>query len=102
MDADDIEMLKAAAARGELADLNRKHFSMTGRLSVKRADMVMLIRACGGVYDEHPVWGTEFLIVGDTSIHGRTQKMREAEQRGARIIHENDFVKMILPALAES
>ena len=102
MDADDLKLLKDAAARGELADLRRKRISMTGRLSVKRNDMVTLIAACNGVYDEHPTWGTHYLIVGDTSIHGRTQKMREAEQRGARIIHENDFVKMILPALADS
>lgn len=97
---DDVEALKAAASAGLLKRLPPVHrrISLTGKLSMKRADMVQLIRAVGGVYDEHPTLGTRYLIVGDTSVHGRTQKMREAEARGTRIISETDFVRMIAPS----
>ena len=98
---DDLELLMQAAKAGLLKTLppgRSRHISMTGKLSMKRADMVQLIRAVGGIWDEHPTWGTGYLIVGDTSVHGRTQKMREAEQRGTTIIHEDDFVRMITPS----
>lgn len=93
---EDFELLQRAAEAGLLKKLHAG-VSMTGRLSMPRAEFVKLIRAVGGTWDEHPTWGTAYLIVGDTSIHGRTQKMREAEARGTKIISEEDFVEMIKP-----
>jgi NAD-dependent DNA ligase len=99
MSPEEFEELKAAADAGILRKLDRgrRRISLTGKLSMKRDDFKMLIRAVDGVWDEHPSWGTDYLIVGDTSIHGRTRKMMEAEQRGAKIISETDFIRMITP-----
>lgn len=96
---EDFELLQCAAEAGLLKKLDARDrsISMTGRLSMPRAEFVKLIRAVGGTWDEHPTWGTAYLIVGDTSIHGRTQKMREAEARGTKIISEEDFIEMIKP-----
>jgi NAD-dependent DNA ligase len=95
----DFQALREAASLGLLKSLppGRRTVSLTGRLSMKRDDFVKLIRAVGGSYHEHPGGGTFFLIVGDTSIHGRTQKMREAEARGTKIISETQFIEMITP-----
>lgn len=94
---EDITLLMEAAQAGLLKKLTpaRNRISLTGKLSMKRADMVKLIRAVGGFYDEHPTVWTNYLIVGDTSVHGYTHKMAEAEDRGTTIISESDFVKMI-------
>jgi len=104
MSPEDLDLLKRAANEGLLRKLRkpshpgiRARVSMTGKLSMKRADFVELIKACEGIWDEHPTYGTDFLIVGDTSIHGRTAKMREAESRGVQIISENRFIELITP-----
>lgn len=97
MNDDEAALLAAAAEAGLLKKQHGKRFSLTGKLSMKREDMVKLIQACGGIYDVHPVYGTTYLIAGDTSIHGTTAKMREARARGTMIISENEWVDMIRP-----
>lgn len=97
-----MNQLKEAAELGLLRKQrkpsgNRMRFSLTGKLSMKRADIVTLIRAVEGIWDEHPHSYTDYIIVGNTGQHGRTQKLREAEARGTRIISEDDFVAMLMP-----
>jgi NAD-dependent DNA ligase len=96
---EDFSLLIQAADAGLLKKLGpgKRRVSMTGRLSMRREDFVKLIQSVGGSWDEHPTWGTSFLIVGDTSIHGYTRKMAEAEDRGTTIITENEFIRMITP-----
>jgi NAD-dependent DNA ligase len=98
MKTDEVQLLRQAGEAGLLKMQRYKRFSLTGKLSMLRRDMISLIQAVGASYDEHPRWGTDYLIVGDTSVHGRTQKMREAESRGTKIISESDFVRMISPS----
>lgn len=95
---EEFELLRQAAELGLLRSLNGAHFSLTGKLSMTRDDIVKLIRACNGVFDEHPRHGTRYLIVGNTMQHGFTAKMRDAEARGTKVIYEDDFVRMIQPS----
>lgn len=99
---DQMEQLRQAAELGLLKEQvtgggRRLRFSMTGKMSMKRADVIALIKAVKGIWDDHPAWGTDYLIVGDTGRFGVTAKMREAQQRGTRIISEDDFVAMLMP-----
>ena len=99
IDQEQFKVLQQAAEAGLLRKLapGKRTISMSGRLSMKRADFVKLVTAVGGVWHEHPQPGTSFLIVGDTSIHGYTAKMREAERWGAKVITESEFIQMIKP-----
>lgn len=97
LSADDVKVLRDAAERGLLTDTFRgRGIAITGTCSMKRDDIVKLIMAVGGRFDERVRWqSTRYLIVGDTGRHGFTNKQREAANRGVRVITETDFVDML-------
>lgn len=95
----DIEAIRQGVELGLLdtsRTLNRR-FVLTGSMSMKRDHMKQIIRAVGGVVEDGIRWNTDFLIVGDTGIHGRTNKIREAEARDITVMTETEFTDMIKP-----
>jgi NAD-dependent DNA ligase len=93
------EALSAAAAAGVLpANLRGKTYVMTGKMSMKRDDLRLVIRAAGGrTEDRIRVYGlSTILVVGDTGRHGETSKIRDARNRGCQVISEDELVKAIL------
>lgn len=87
-------VLNAATSRAG-RELEDRHVAITGALTLSRADMVALIEACGAKWDKSVRATTEILVVGDTGEHGRTAKIRAAEERGIRIISESQLVSML-------
>lgn len=93
---EDLEGIRQAAQAGLVGGkIKSRPVCFTGTMSMRREDMQALARACGAyVEDNTRRWNRGILVVGDTGIHGRTSKIREAEQRGWDIVSEEDFVKM--------
>jgi len=95
--AEQVEGLKKAATKGLLGNYLRNHsVSFTGTLSMRREDLVELLRAVGGRWDERVNYYTNFLVVGDTGRFGETKKIHDARMRGTTIVTEEEFVAMLL------
>ncbi len=83
--------------------LRGRSFSITGHLGRPRSEIVQIIEMGGGRFDKTPSWGTQFLITnqdwneGSTVGKGTSIKLRQAQERGTRIITEAEFYKMIFP-----
>jgi NAD-dependent DNA ligase len=93
---EDIEGIRKAAAEGLVgAGIKRRHIVFTGKMSMRREDMQALARACGAyVEDSVRSYRNGILVTGDTGIHGKTSKMRTAENQGWTIVSEEQFVEM--------
>lgn len=70
-------------------------FSITGRISVKRSNIICLIEHLGGKYHKAPCKDTTYLIIGETG--GRiTGKMAAARKNNScAIIDVDDFARLI-------
>jgi NAD-dependent DNA ligase len=93
--AQDVAGIKKAAEAGLVGKRIKAHrLVFTGKMSMRRQDMETLARACGAyVLDDVKTYRSGILVVGDTGIHGRTAKIRKAEQQGWEIITESEFVE---------
>lgn len=92
---EDLAGIKAAADKGLVGERIRyKHVVFTGKMSMRREDMQSLTRACGAYVSDRVTAGWRgILVTGDTGIHGRTSKIRNAEAWGWEVISEEEFVK---------
>lgn len=77
-----------------------RHVSLTGTHSMQRSDLKTLIRLIGAIYDERPVRGTHFLVVGDTGAHGMTKKIQDALALGIEVLEEHEFARRLSPPAA--
>lgn len=78
-----------------------KRFSITGHLGRPRPEIVAIIERAGGIFDEKPKWGTNFLITNadwtaKTVKPGKSLKFQEAQRNGVKIISEAEFYKMLV------
>jgi NAD-dependent DNA ligase len=93
---EDLKGIREAAQKGLVGSRIRgNRICFTGKMSMRREDMQKLTRACGAyVEDGIRMYGRGIiLVVGDTGIHGKTSKIRMAENLGWEIISEAEFVK---------
>lgn len=97
LNADELKLIKQAVELGVLdsSTIARREVAMTGRMSYTRESMQGLVRALGGYTTNRVTSQTEVLVVGDTGVHGETNKIQAARQRGVRIITEDEFTKLI-------
>lgn len=94
------DQLLAAASAGILPrGLRGRTFVLTGKMSMPRAALVLLIRACGGDTATSVTYTPDkYLVTGDTGTHGLTQKLMVARSHGVPIISEDELVRMITGA----
>lgn len=102
----DPDSLRLAAEWGLLKKLDSQAFSLTGTLSISRAEMVSLIAQLDGRVNTVVTKSTDFLIaaqqqIGQIEYGSRGAKYRAAMQLGITIISEEQFCDMILPTLDE-
>lgn len=92
----DVQGIREAAQQGLVGGkIKSRLVVFTGKMSMRREDMQALARACGAYVDmDVRQRRNGILVVGDTSIHGRTSKMRKAEALGWSIVSESEFVEM--------
>jgi NAD-dependent DNA ligase len=78
-----------------------KRFSITGHLGRPRPEIVAIIERAGGIFEEKPRWGTNFLITNadwtaKTVKPGKSHKFEEAQRNGVKIISEAQFYQMLV------
>lgn len=94
--AEDERMLNEAAREGLFSKtFTGKRVSLTGTMSMSRADIVRVIQAAGGRYEVKPVRGTNYLVVGDTKANGMTSKIRAALALDIEVLEEHEFAAML-------
>lgn len=71
--------------------LNNKTFACTGALSIPRKKVQEIVEQYGGIFYSIKK-GLDYLIVGDNAVPAKISK---AEKYGAKIIGEEDIMKMI-------
>lgn len=82
--------------------MTKPKFVITGKLkNHTRVDMINKIQKCGGECEPRITNGTNYLIVGDTGIHGITNKMRAARDNGVNVLSEDVFVNYTIKDLKE-
>jgi len=93
---DDRLMLNAAAREGLFSQaFQGKRVALSGTMSMSRKDIVSVIKAAGGRWDETTRSGTDYLVVGDTGAHGMTAKIDAAVKLGIEILEEHEFAAML-------
>lgn len=101
LDTEQIGLLRNARDENVFtAEFVGKRVSLTGTHSMQRSDLKTLLRLIGATYDERPVRGTHFLIVGDTGAHGMTKKIQDALALGIEVLEEHEFARRLSPPAA--
>lgn len=70
-------------------------FSITGKMPIKRTNLICLIEHLGGEYHISPRKGTTYLICGPTQSGVVSAKELKAEKRGVQVIDAYQFCQMI-------
>lgn len=70
-------------------------FSITGKMPIKRTNLICLIEHLGGEYHSSPRKGTTYLICGPTQSGVVSAKELKAEKRGVQVIDAYQFCQMI-------
>lgn len=97
--AEDVEALREALKAGVISSDRIRHrvFVITGTLSMRRADMELLIATAGGRVERKVTSWTSYLIVGGGAAADHdTVKIQDAEALGVKRITEEIFVQMLL------
>lgn len=82
--------------------LRGKQFCVTGHLSITRAKFIELVEHLGGEYTKTPNYGVMLVTNNDwtakTKFGDESIKLRKAEDRGCKIITEEQFYNMVTEA----
>lgn len=70
-------------------------FSITGKMPIKRTNLVCLIEHLGGEFHSTPRKGTTYLLCGPTQSGAVSAKELKAEKRGVQVIDAYQFCQMI-------
>lgn len=70
-------------------------FSITGKMPIKRTNLVCLIEHLGGEFHSTPRKGTTYLLCGPTQSGTVSSKELKAETRGVQVIDAYQFCQMI-------
>jgi DNA ligase (NAD+) len=73
--------------------LNGKSFCITGKTSLKRDDLKIMIEEAGGVFKSNVGKDTMFLVMADASSN--STKAVKARNQGTTVISEDDLLEMI-------
>lgn len=93
----DLMALKNAQGDGVFTeDFVGKRVCLTGTMSMDRRDIVHVLELLGATWDRDIRPGTHVLVVGDTGIHGITDKIEKANDLGIRVMHEEEFATRLL------
>jgi len=99
LSGEELSQLRTAAEWGLLRSLSGHTVCLTGRMSMERAQVATLIQAAGGAWAATMSAAVTMLVVADDGTW--TNKMRDAESRGVRVVRESDFAAGLLPTPAE-
>lgn len=91
----ELETLRAAGEWGMLTDLAGWKVLMTGKMSLPRHQLAVLVEAAGGTFTNTMSSGVR-LLVAPKEDHFST-KVQKAEQQGVRIMTEEEFIGALLP-----
>lgn len=101
MDSLQLErMLETARSYGLLRHLNDKKFVLTGTMSAKRDEIMLLIDSAGGQVSNSVRSTVDFLVVPAGPVN-ESKKTRDAYTYGVKVINEEELVDMILPTSDE-
>ena len=70
-------------------------FSITGKMPIKRTNLICLIEHLGGEFHSTPRRGTTYLLCGPTQSGAVSAKELKAEKRGVQVIDAYQFCQMI-------
>lgn len=77
-------------------------FSITGHLGLPRGQIVKIIESAGGTFNAQPDYGTRYIVTNkdwnanSTVTAKASSKLIKAQQRGIKIISENEFCQMVI------
>lgn len=75
--------------------LSRFSFSITGKMPIKRTNLICLIEYLGGEYHSSPRKGTTYLLCEPTQSGAVSAKELKAEKLGVQVIDAYQFCQMI-------
>ena len=75
--------------------IKKQNFVITGKLqNYTREQMKKKITDAGGIVKDAITHDVDFLIVGDTGRHGKTNKIQAAKRCNVKIMTEDSFVEL--------
>lgn len=93
-------MLDQARTWGLLRHLNGKTFVLTGTMSTKRDNIMLLIEYAGGTVAAVVSSTVDFLVVPSGPVN-ESKKTRDAYKYGVQVISEDELGDMLLPTPGE-
>lgn len=97
LSSEDLDKFARAARQGMFGQKIRgRNIVFTGKMSMKREDMIRLARLCGGSPQIKVTWGTDYLVIGDTGTRVATIKMADAANHDVKVLTEEEFVALLL------
>lgn len=97
---DELSYLRRAGSWGLLRNMAGWKVCMTGKMSMERSQLAVLVEAAGGVFTNSMSSSVRLLIVADDTV-AWTTKMQAAEDAGTLVLRESEFAERLLPTPAE-